>query len=361
MGGIELLAISKSKTAGADQITKLVENMQKKVAGIMTDIENSTTLKDITWPKEIAGKTVLKSIRFWLSLGFIAGLTLLTNYLVRDFRKLDVSTITYLTQVMFFVVIAIALYLVLGGLGSAKHKRKIAESILAKQTLALNNARSDLVNKASDTLDADVAKLQSLTSKLPTKTEALQPLKEGSERLRSMIDSFQLLNAAETNQLSKLPSGARVTELDSSLKQILDSEKSTIESKHIKIDAPEQTKLLLHGSPRLVQQVIGTVLSNAIEFSPNKGEVSIDLVSLPGKQGIVVSDEGPGVSKEQLKHMFQPFTKADGDDALRMNHEGLGIDLYVDKLIMEHLGGKISAESTLGKGTKVQLLWPTTS
>ena len=58
--------------------------------------------------------------------------------------------------------------------------------------------------------------------------------------------------------------------------------------------------------------------------------------------------------------MFEPFTKADGDDALRMNHEGLGIDLYLNKLILEHLGGSIVVDSTPGKGTTVTMLWPKT-
>jgi signal transduction histidine kinase len=75
-------------------------------------------------------------------------------------------------------------------------------------------------------------------------------------------------------------------------------------------------------------------------------------------QGLAVHDQGPGVSKEQLAHMFEPFTKADGFDALKIDHEGLGIDLYLNKLIMEHLGGEINANSILGKGTTISLWWP---
>lgn len=358
MGGAEVLELSKNKPVAYVRISELVKSLQSKVSSIMKKIEESETLKGIEWPKETPLRSTLTSLGFWIPIALVATLIVVANYVTVNFRKFDVSTIGYLTQAMVFVLISYALYLVFNGLRSAKHKTAQAEAMASRQTKALNEARSDLVTETIDVLGGDAASLQSELDKLPSTNDTKALLNEGSSRLRQMIGSFELLAAAETGRLDTLAPGEDHADLNKVLHEALEKEQSTINSKHIVVDTPGINKLEVPGSPRLVSQVVGAVLDNAVAYSPANGTVDVQLLSKPGMHGLSIQDQGPGVSKEQLSHMFEPFTKADGYDALQTDHEGLGIDLYLNKMIMEHLGGKISAASIPGKGTTISVWWP---
>ncbi len=379
MGGVELLMLNTPKTTAAkslgaavakdanisstnaaavEKIAKLVKNMQMKVAAIMDEIESSQTLRGIEWPAD-APVRVMRSLGFWITAVFLAGFLGLANYVAVGFRHLSVGTTTYLTQVVLFGLVAYALYWAFGGLRGMKRKVKTAEALMAEQAKALTAARSKLMGKTVQTLENDVVKLQDALDDLTVNNfAAINTLREGSNRLRSIINSFQLLNAAETNQLSSLSPIGAVSKVDSILKDLTDSEQAMLDAKRATLDKPVATNLTIPGDDKLSHQVIGTVLDNAIAFSPEGGTIELELLSKPGFEGIAIHDHGKGVDKDQLTHMFEPFTKADGDDALRMNHEGLGIDLYLNKLIMDFLGGDISVKSALGKGTTVSMWWP---
>lgn len=379
MGGVDLLSLSTSKpvaqslgsAVAADakipmasspviaKISKLVTTMQQNVERIMQRIEGSSTLQGIDWPKDKPIRKVYYRPAFWLPLLVVAGLTLLANYVMHDFRKLNVSSLTYMTQAMFFVLVAIGLYWVLSSLGAVKNKRQSAEALLAQQTKALHTARTDLVTSAATSLDHDLSSLEKALNDLPSDNTAAPTLHEGAERLRAMIDSFQLLSNAENGTLDKISPKGSSCKLNNVLSKIQKNLQPVLDARNLSIDAPKSSLLnfTIPGTADLAHQVLGTVLNNATAFSPDGTAIRLELLSKPDFHGLAVHDEGAGVSKEQLAHMFEPFTKADGDDALRMNHEGLGIDLYLNKLIMEYLGGDITAESEEGVGTTVKLWW----
>lgn len=358
MGGIELLELDKKRPAGAAAISKQVKDMQTKVAGIMEDIESSNTLQDIEWPKEKVAKSVLGSIGFWMPIVVLGGLILFANYIATSFRNFDVSTVTYLTQAMIFSLVVYALYWALGSFRGVRSKVSQAEAMVAKQTKALGAARRGLVNQSVDLLGDDIPQLQKEVDELPKNSKAKEPLHEGGIRLGQMLGSFQLLSAAQAGQLDELSPAGSQSNLGKALQNALAVEEDVVSHKGLVVDTPHVAKLEVPGSSQLTEQVVGSVLDNAIAFSPAHTKVDVELLSKPGMQGLAIHDQGPGVSKEQLSHMFELFTKADGDDALKMDHEGLGVDLYLNKLIMEHLGGEISAESTLGHGTTVKMWWP---
>jgi signal transduction histidine kinase len=69
-----------------------------------------------------------------------------------------------------------------------------------------------------------------------------------------------------------------------------------------------------------------------------------------------VKDQGIGISPEKLPSLLRPFTR--GTDSMEYNYEGIGLDLYSDKVIVDKLGGKISITSQLNKGTTVNVSIP---
>jgi len=126
-------------------------------------------------------------------------------------------------------------------------------------------------------------------------------------------------------------------------KQMLDS----------KIDPAIPASLL--GDENRLRQVISALLSNAVKFTPNGGEIYLNARVIDSNSEkitlqVEISDNGIGISKEQQKDIFSIFEQADG--SLTREHGGIGLGLALSKRIVEMMEGKIWIESELGKGSK---------
>ena len=111
----------------------------------------------------------------------------------------------------------------------------------------------------------------------------------------------------------------------------------------------------LTGDEKNLRRVITTLLSNAVKFTPDKGEISFDayIQSEDDKTvtlKIEVADNGIGISDEQKGNLFTIFEQVDGSKTRR--HGGIGIGLALSKRIVEMMDGEIWVESEPDKGSK---------
>lgn len=110
-------------------------------------------------------------------------------------------------------------------------------------------------------------------------------------------------------------------------------------------------------------QKIGIVLSNlidnAIKYNVEEGSVTVRIQPLSGKPYVEISveDTGVGVSPEDINKLFTKFFRSEA--TMKLATEGSGLGLYLTKNIIEQHGGKIWAESTIGRGTKMMFILPT--
>jgi signal transduction histidine kinase len=95
-------------------------------------------------------------------------------------------------------------------------------------------------------------------------------------------------------------------------------------------------------------------LSNAIKFSPENGSIDLTLLNQDARIAITVTEEGIGIPKSDLSHLFSSFFRA--SNATQIQGTGLGLSLV--KRYAELLGGSVDLESELGKGTAVKLMIP---
>lgn len=93
-------------------------------------------------------------------------------------------------------------------------------------------------------------------------------------------------------------------------------------------------------------QVLANLLSNAIKFTADGGTVSVRSHDAGAEVEVSVTDTGSGIPANMLEAVFQRFWQARGNDT-----RGLGLGLYISRSIIEAHGGRISVESTPGKGS----------
>lgn len=102
------------------------------------------------------------------------------------------------------------------------------------------------------------------------------------------------------------------------------------------------------------EKIIFNLLSNAIKYTPRGGQVKIITDILANKYLIQISDTGVGIPKDQQKHIFKRYFRA--QNALNSNETGSGIGLMLTKKLIELHKGSISFESTVDKGSTFRVL-----
>jgi signal transduction histidine kinase len=105
-----------------------------------------------------------------------------------------------------------------------------------------------------------------------------------------------------------------------------------------------------------IRMCVGNLISNAIKYTPEKGNITVRIDSRDGLAQVTVSDTGVGIAAEDTDKLFGRFSRI--SNALSSKVSGTGIGLYLVKQIIELHGGTIKVESTVGKGSSFILLLP---
>lgn len=95
--------------------------------------------------------------------------------------------------------------------------------------------------------------------------------------------------------------------------------------------------------------VLNNLFSNAVRYGNHPCRIRLDAEDSDGSLRIAVADNGPGIRKEELKHIFEKFYR--GAESKQRVIRGLGLGLYYVKQIVEAHGGTITVRSNPGKGT----------
>ena len=112
--------------------------------------------------------------------------------------------------------------------------------------------------------------------------------------------------------------------------------------------------LLIEGDPDRVGQVIGNLLENAIRYATTK--IVLNVRSLDDGIELSVTDDGPGISTEDLPHVFERLYVSRHQPLERESGSGLG--LAIVKELVTAMGGEAQIFSTLGSGTTIKVIFP---
>lgn len=105
-----------------------------------------------------------------------------------------------------------------------------------------------------------------------------------------------------------------------------------------------------------LQTALWNLIDNASKFSPEKGTVTLAVQKTADEVLIDVKDTGTGIGEEEKAHLFTKFHR--GTSIMQYEYEGVGLGLYMTKLMLEFMGGSITVESTEGKGSTFTIHLP---
>jgi signal transduction histidine kinase len=187
-------------------------------------------------------------------------------------------------------------------------------------------------------------------------------LRGGSHALRLVRDVLDLARLEE-GRLQTWPRRVVISDLvEASMDAIApEAERRKVD---LAFHQPEE-RLELVADPDRVLQITLNLLSNAVKFSPSGGKVSLGAEAGNGKAtpdmhpeggwvSIWVQDQGPGIAPEDLERAWGEFQQVNPEDGDR----GTGIGLALSRQMAEHMGGALTVESDVGKGSRFTLWMP---
>ncbi|NQY11085.1 MAG: response regulator [Flavobacteriales bacterium] len=191
--------------------------------------------------------------------------------------------------------------------------------------------------------------LEKTTRPTPIQSKYLKTVRSSSEMLLSIINDILDLSKLEASKMKLMEQNINVVHL---VKDVADLFKSKAVDKGIKMEISIDTDIphSIKTDPIRVKQVLSNLVSNAIKFT-ERGSVAIIVEkSANGKQLLFgIMDTGIGIMDEDINKLFRSFSQLDA--SATKQHEGTGLGLSICSNLAQLLGGKISIESTIGKGS----------
>jgi signal transduction histidine kinase len=151
--------------------------------------------------------------------------------------------------------------------------------------------------------------------------------------------------------------------IDSVIHMQCDLVRPLAEDKNIDLSVEIDSDLpLLYQDQAKVQQILTNLLSNAIKFTPEGGRITVGARGdARGRIEFWVADTGVGIPEAEKEIIFEKFRQgkaALGRDSLTREYSGTGLGLSIVKELCKLLGGEVSVESKLGKGSTFRVVIP---
>jgi PAS domain S-box-containing protein len=188
-----------------------------------------------------------------------------------------------------------------------------------------------------------------------TRRNALQTIERSAmsqaKLIGDLVDSSRIASG-------KLRLEMRPMNLFDAVNTVFNSQKPAAEAKKIKMTFDFNTEHApVFGDLVRLQQVFTNLLSNALKFTHEDGNIHLNLSTNDGRVLISVQDDGQGISPETLPHIFRQFSQ--GDQTISRDQAGLGLGLSIVKTLVEKHEGTVTAHSEgVGKGATFTVTLP---
>ena len=231
----------------------------------------------------------------------------------------------------------------------AKEREQLKTDFIANMSHELRTPLN-IITSASMLLEMKSNKEETVSSEYIL--DKLSHINQSSNRLRRLINNLIDISKFDSGFIEcKCKNENIVYVVEDIVHEVVDYAKE----KNIElIFDTEEEEIISFIDKEKIERVILNLLSNAIKFTNENGKIEVYMKSDDNFIYITIKDNGIGISKEKIDHIFQRFYQV--DNLLSRGSEGSGIGLcIVDEIIRMH-GGKINIESEINKGTTFEIV-----
>jgi signal transduction histidine kinase len=187
-----------------------------------------------------------------------------------------------------------------------------------------------------------------------TRDMAVEAIRKSATVQAQLIDDLLDVSRITAGKMQIEP---EPVELAHVVEAAIDTVRSAAEAKKISVTSQIAAGLWVNGDERRLQQVVWNLLTNAVKFTPEGGEVFVDVREENTTVAIEVRDTGQGIDPAFMPHIFERFRQA--DSSTTRPHMGLGLGLAIVRHLVELHGGTIGAESKgEGRGSTFRVRLP---
>jgi signal transduction histidine kinase len=243
----------------------------------------------------------------------------------------------------------------------AESGRRAVEQLLESKARLMRGITHDIKNPLN-AIDGFAGILsEGIRGELSTEQRrCVDRIRGSTAAVLALVDDLLELSRADVGQLRVT---CRPTDLRNVILDAVEEHRPRAQSRShvLEVRLPQDQKMEVNTDPARVRQVLNNLLSNAIKYTPEGGRVSVEVqrIRAGGSQrrksslAIHVTDTGPGIPASQREAIFDEFTRLD-----QTGQGGAGLGLAIARRIARLLGGALTLESEVGRGSRFTLWLP---
>ncbi len=178
---------------------------------------------------------------------------------------------------------------------------------------------------------------------------ALRTIRQSATRLASLANDTLALSHVEQGELNLAADPVNISDIVKETVEALEADREIA----CNVSAGDP---VVRGDPARLRQVFENVIGNAIKYSPGGQPLEIRVTETDHTVRVAVSDQGIGIPADEMRFLFERFTRA--SNAKRSKIKGTGLGLYLAKTLVERHGGNIQVQSELNQGSTFTIVLP---
>lgn len=259
-------------------------------------------------------------------------------------------------------ILAIGYYLIIPYRLVDEYKKRWHYQEKSEFMAELEQLKSNFLSLISHDLKTPLARIQgnaelalaNSSNELPEKPKkSIQAIVQTTEELSNYVETILDLTRIES---SKVHLNKTSKDINSVIKDVVSTKSPMAREKNIEIQTNLEPLFSFRFDVKLIQQVIGNLVENALKYSPENSTVVLESREVNSQIEISIKDQGIGIPPEEQEKIFSKFYRVNNDTTLK--EKGTGLGLYLVKYFVELHEGFVSLSSQLGQGSKFTITLP---
>lgn len=185
------------------------------------------------------------------------------------------------------------------------------------------------------------------------RTKVAERAERNAKRMAAMLEEITESTSLES-QVALRRTACDLRDVVANVIDSLDDTRAT----RLTVEADETTTYEVHADASRLERVVANFVTNALKYSADKEPVRVRLAHEGADIVVEVIDRGIGIAPDSVKRLFDQYYRAPGGEKVA---SGLGLGLYIARLIVEAHGGRIEVSSEVGEGSKFRLILPSSA